>query len=176
MKRLVTLLFLFFLSTQAFAETFINTTGSDDKTAISGFDTVAFFTEKKAIPGKPGFEFSYLGAKWLFSSQENLNLFQKNPEKYMPEWGGQCAWAVSENLLSKKKITDSFEFINGKLYLFSFGNDSKDAAKNDFLYGRRRANMRIPDGDKNWLELKRKLKEGVIAQPNSSNYRKSRFE
>lgn len=176
MKRLVTLLFLFSLSTQSFAETFINTTGSDDKTAISGFDTVAFFTEKKAIPGKPGFEFSYLGAKWLFSNQENLNLFQNNPEKYMPEWGGQCAWGVSENGLSKKKISGSFEMINGKLYLFSFGNKSENSAREDFLYGRWPASRRIPDGDKNWPELKKKLEEGILVQPNSSNYTKTRFE
>lgn len=176
MKRLVTLLLLFFLSTHSFAETFINTTGSDDRTAISGFDTVAYFTEKKASPGKPEFEFNYHGAKWLFSSQENLNLFQKNPEKYMPEWGGQCAWGVSENGLSKKKINSGFELINGKLYLFSFGNTSENSAQDDFMYGRWRASRRIPDGDKNWPELKKKLEDGILIQPNSSNYKKTRFE
>ena len=176
MKRLVILVFSLLISTQVLSDTFINTVGSNDGVAISGFDTVAFFTEKKAIPGKPEFEHTYLGAKWLFSSQENLKLFKENPGKYMPEWGGQCAWCVSENCVSKKKLNGDFEFVDGKLYLFAFGTKSKNGAKDDFLYGRWNRDMRIRDGEKNWSELKRKIEEGVIVQPNSSNYTKTRYE
>ena len=158
-------------------QTFVNTVGSDDKTAISGFDTVAFFTEEKAIRGSPAFEHSYRGAKWRFSNQEHLKLFQVNPEKFMPEWGGQCAWAVSESgSISPKKLSGSFEFIEGKLYLFAFGNRAADSARDSFLYGQWPADMRIRDGNKYWPELKRKLEEGVVVQPNSSNYRRSEFE
>ena len=178
MKRLAICLAFLLLSTQILAaETFINTVGSDDKTAISGFDTVAFFTEKKAILGKPEFEYSYRSAKWRFSSKENLKLFQENPEKFMPQWGGQCAWAVSESGgISSKKLSSSFEIIDGKLYLFAFGNRAASSARDSFLYGRWSASNRILDGDKNWPELKRKLEEGIVVQPNSSNYTKTRFE
>ncbi len=176
MNRILILLVLF-IANMAFAETSINTTGSDDNTAISGFDTVSFFTDKKAVLGKREYEFTYLGAKWLFSSSENLELFVKDPEKYMPEWGGQCAWCVSENCVSKKKITNSFEFINNKLYLFSSGNDSKDGAKNGFLYSSQfRPSLRIVEGNKNWLALKPKLEQGEIVQPNASTYRKTKFD
>jgi YHS domain-containing protein len=171
MKKLVSFLFFLFLSTQALAETFIITTGSDDKTAISGFDTVAFFTENRAVPGKPEFEFGYLGAKWIFSSQENLSLFQKNPEKYVPQGGGQCAWGVSENLISKKKFYGSFSFIDGKLYLFTGRHATDSGAKNDFINGRWPADRRIIDGDKNWPDLKKKLEEGKLVQGNSSYFR-----
>ena len=173
MKRVLVFFAALIFATVTFAAPFVNTTGSDDNTAISGFDTVAFFTEKKTIAGKPDFQFNYLGAKWLFSSQDNLNLFQKNPEKYMPEWGGQCAWAISENTLSNKKLSGSFEFIKGKLYLFSFGNTSADGAIDDFLYGRTKPGVRIPEGDKNWPEIKRQLEEGTLVQRNSRNYRKT---
>jgi YHS domain-containing protein len=176
MKRLLSLLFCLLVSSVSLAETYINTTGSDDKTAISGFDTVSFFTTKKAVPGKPEFEFSHLGAKWLFSSAENMKLFHENPEKYMPEWGGQCAWCVSENCLSQKKVDGSFEFLSGKLYLFSPGNNKKSGALDDFMYGRWPQSRRVSDGQGNWAELKKKLEDGTLTQPNASTYRKTRFD
>ncbi len=70
------------------AGTAINTTGSDDGTAISGFDAVAFFTQKKAVAGQPQWSVQHQGAQWLFSSEENREAFSKTPEKFMPEWGG----------------------------------------------------------------------------------------
>jgi hypothetical protein len=166
MKRWISLLFCLLVSAASFAETYINTTGSDDKTAISGFDTVSFFTAKKAVLGKPEFEFNYLGAKWLFSSAD----------KYMPEWGGQCAWCVSENCLSNKKVDGSFEVLSGKLYLFSPGNNKKSGALDDFMYGRWPQSRRVSDGQSNWSELKKKLEDGTLTQPNSSTYRKTRFD
>jgi YHS domain-containing protein len=178
MKRLILFFALLLLSTQVLsAEPYLNTVGSDDKTAISGFDTVAFFTEKKAFLGRAEFEHTYRGVKWRFSSKENLKLFQENPEKFMPEWGGHCAWAVSEvGGISPKKLSGSFEIIDGKLYLFSFGNRAADSARDSFLYGRWSASNRILDGNRNWPELKKKLEEGLVIQPNSSSYRKSGFE
>jgi YHS domain-containing protein len=176
MKRWISLLFCILVSAASFAETYINTTGSDDKTAISGFDTVSFFTAKKAVLGKPEFEFNYLGAKWLFSSAENMLLFQQDPDKYMPEWGGQCASCVSENCLSRKKVDGSFVFLSEKLYLFSPGNNKKSGALDDFMYGRWPQSQRVSDGKANWAELKKKLEDGTLTQPNSSTYRKTRFD
>jgi YHS domain-containing protein len=158
------------------AQTFINVVGSDDKTAVSSFDTVAFFTQKKALVGSPEFSHSYLGAKWLFSSAENLRAFQTAPEKYLPEWGGQCAWCVSENCVSEKKLSGDFEFVDGKLYLFAYGNKSKTGAKDDFLYGRYSRAARIRDGEKYWPALKAKLEDGSLAQPNSKNFRKTQYD
>jgi hypothetical protein len=149
MKRLMSLLFCLLLSSAGLAETYINTTGSDDKTAISGFDTVSFFTAKKAVPGKPEFEFTHLGAKWLFSSAENMK---------------------------HKKVDGSFEFLSGKLYLFSPGNNKKSGALEDFMYGRWPQSRRVSDGQGNWSELKKKLEDGTLTQPNASTYRKTRFD
>lgn len=176
MKRLAIFILFLLTSTAILAETFINTVGSDDGIAIAGFDTVSFFTQKKAVLGRPEFEHAHLGATWRFSSEENLKLFKEDPDKYIPQWGGQCAWCVSENCVSKKKLNGEFEFIEGKLYLFSYGVKSRNSAKDDFLYGRVSRSLRIRDGDNYWPALKKRLEEGAIVQPNSSNYTKTRFE
>jgi hypothetical protein len=62
MRTFLAVFLWLFLSTQALSQTFINTVGSDDSVAIAGYDPVAFFTEKKAVPGSREFEYVYLGA------------------------------------------------------------------------------------------------------------------
>ncbi|MDX1957648.1 MAG: YHS domain-containing (seleno)protein [Leptospiraceae bacterium] len=84
--------------------------------AVEGYDVVAYFKESKPVKGKSEFEYSWNGAKWRFSSNENLELFKKDPNKYSPEYGGFCAYAMSEGY--KYGISpDSWEIVNGKLYL-----------------------------------------------------------
>ena len=84
--------------------------------AIRGYDTVAYFTENKPVKGLKQFQAEYKGAKWLFSSQENLDLFQQNPEKYAPQYGGYCSYAVANNTTASIK-PEFFTIHNGKLYL-----------------------------------------------------------
>ncbi|SNX28052.1 YHS domain-containing protein [Polynucleobacter meluiroseus] len=85
-------------------------------TAIRGYDPVAYFVSNKPVKGKEDFSFDWNGAKWLFSSQDNLNLFKANPEKYAPQYGGYCAYGVAvDNLVSIEP--DKFTIIGGKLYL-----------------------------------------------------------
>ena len=64
----------------------INTT--PDGVAIKGYDTVAYFTMGKPVPGEKEFQYTWQNAKWLFSSQQHLQLFQENPGKYAPQYGG----------------------------------------------------------------------------------------
>jgi YHS domain-containing protein len=91
-------------------------TGYFSDQAIKGYDTVAYFTENKPVEGKEQFSTEYMQAKWLFSSQENLQLFKENPEKYAPQYGGYCAYAVSQNSTASIK-PELFTIQNGKLYL-----------------------------------------------------------
>jgi hypothetical protein len=86
MKRFFGLLLWLALAGTASCQTYINTAGSDDRLAISGFDTVAFFTEKRAVLGKPEFQHEHAGARWLFSSQQNLDLFRTSSDRCLPEW------------------------------------------------------------------------------------------
>ena len=56
--------------------------------AIKGYDTVAYFTEGKAVKGKKEFEYEWQGAKWLFSSTTNRDTFAADPQAYAPKYGG----------------------------------------------------------------------------------------
>jgi YHS domain-containing protein len=83
-----------------------------------GFDVVAYFLESKPVEGKKDFTIDYDNVKFKFSSQENLTLFNSNPEKYIPQFGGYCAYALA---VKSKKVSinpETFEVRDGKLYLF----------------------------------------------------------
>ena len=56
--------------------------------AIKGYDTVAYFTEGRAVKGKRKFSHNWSDAKWYFSSEENRDLFIADPEQYAPQYGG----------------------------------------------------------------------------------------
>jgi YHS domain-containing protein len=90
--------------------------GGRGDTAILGYDPVAYFTVGKPVKGLDTFVHDWMGAKWKFSSAANLELFKASPEKYAPQYGGYCAYGVSQdNLVSIEP--DKFKVIDGKLYL-----------------------------------------------------------
>ena len=81
-----------------------------------GYDVVAYFTESKPVEGKDKFQTEHLGADWYFSSQANLDAFKSDPDKYLPQYGGYCAWALSEGSLAKGD-PNHWTVLDGKLYL-----------------------------------------------------------
>jgi len=85
--------------------------------AIKGYDTVSYFKQGKAEKGKKEFSTKYNDATWLFSSAENLQLFQANPKKYVPQYGGYCAYAISEKNSLVSSDPEAWKIINNKLYL-----------------------------------------------------------
>jgi YHS domain-containing protein len=110
-----------FASTGVFAAPPINTLkngllGGSADTAINGYDTVAYFTVGKAVKGQDTLATEWMGAKWKFSTQAHLDLFKANPEKYAPQYGGYCAYGVTQGYLVKVD-PDQFSIIDGKLYL-----------------------------------------------------------
>ena len=90
--------------------------GGRSDSAINGYDTVAYFTVGKPVMGKDAFAFEWMGAKWKFASQANLDLFRANPEKYAPQYGGYCAYGVAQGYLVKVE-PEQFTVLDGKLYL-----------------------------------------------------------
>ena len=84
--------------------------------AIRGYDPVAYFTEGKAVKGDKDFTLGWQGADWRFASAGNRDAFSEDPEKYAPQYGGYCAWAVSRNYTAPTD-PDAFTLVNGKLYL-----------------------------------------------------------
>ena len=84
--------------------------------AIDGSDTVAYFDENGPVPGSPEFAVDWNGATWQFASAENRDLFAASPEEYAPQYGGFCAYAVSQGNTASIEPT-AWKIVDGKLYL-----------------------------------------------------------
>lgn len=112
--------------------------------AIHGYDPVAYFTQGRPVEGKDEFKYQWQGAAWLFASKQDLDAFAANPAKYAPQFGGYCAWAVSQNDTADID-PNAWKIVNGKLYL----NYDKDIQKKWEL--NQAAN--IAAGEKNWPSL-----------------------
>lgn len=84
--------------------------------AIDGYDPVAYFTEGRPVQGDPRFTHSHRGATYHFMSAASRDLFVKEPDRYVPQFGGFCAYAVSRNYTAD---TDplAWKIVDGKLYL-----------------------------------------------------------
>lgn len=72
-----------------------------DGLAVGGYDTVAYFKAGEPVKGSADFTADYKGATWRFSSRQNLQDFEANPESYAPRYGGHCAWALAIGKLVK---------------------------------------------------------------------------
>ncbi len=94
----------------------VNTLGSNEGVAIRGYDPVAYFTEGAPRKGKSEHSVEREGVTWLFASAENKTLFDANPEKYTPVYGGYCAYGVAQGYLVKIE-PDAWAVRDGKLYL-----------------------------------------------------------
>lgn len=93
----------------------------DDAGAIRGYDPVAYQTEKTAIKGDSAYTYEFNDHVWHFSSEENLGLFRDNPQRYVPAYGGYCAYAMSKGFVV---ATDpqAWTVVDDKLYLnYSLG-------------------------------------------------------
>ncbi len=85
-------------------------------TAIKGYDPVAYFTEGRPLKGSRRHAYEWQDATWHFASAEHKALFAANPERYAPQYGGYCAYAVA--LGSTADIDpDAWRIVDGKLYL-----------------------------------------------------------
>jgi YHS domain-containing protein len=100
-------------------------TGTFSSVAVSGYDPVAYFTMGKPVEGKSDLEYEWNGATWRFASQQNLESFKAMPEKYAPQYGGYCAWAVSQGYTASSDPA-AWKIVDDKLYLnYSIGVQDK---------------------------------------------------
>ena len=84
--------------------------------AAEGYDAVAYFTDGRAVEGSKAFETTWNGATWRFASEAHRQLFQKEPARYAPQFGGYCAWAVSQGYTASGD-PQAWTIVGGKLYL-----------------------------------------------------------
>lgn len=117
----------------------------------SGYDVTEYFNHQ-AVKGNKKFSYTYEGASYLFSNESNLNQFKESPSKYIPQYGGWCAYAMGKNNDKVNINPKTFEIRNGKLYLFYnayFTNTLKGWKKENPEALRTKA-------DANWKDLKYK--------------------
>lgn len=91
-------------------------TGTFSSLAVGGYDPVAYFKAGRPVAGAAQFSLEHKGATWRFASKENLDAFRANPAAYAPQYGGYCAWAVSQNYTASGD-PKYWKIVNGKLYL-----------------------------------------------------------
>lgn len=102
---------------------------TDSRVMLKGADVVAYFTQSKYVQGDVNFKSDFEGVTFRFSSAENKALFDKEPKKYMPEYGGYCANGIAYGI-PWGGDADTWKMIGGKLYIFG-GQGSKDGFELD---------------------------------------------
>ena len=104
------------LAVSAFANAGVDTFTDKNGVILAGHDAVAYFTQGKPVEGKADFTAVYNDAIYRFSNAVNRDLFNKNPSKYAPQYGGFCAYGMT---FGKKFDIDgkAFEIVDGKLYV-----------------------------------------------------------
>jgi YHS domain-containing protein len=106
---------LVLFATPVVAGELVNVAGASG-IALDGYDPVAFFIDKKPTHGDPAISATYKGAKYLFASKEHKVKFEADPEKYVPQFGGYCAFGAAVGALFPVDI-NTWQVRNGKLYL-----------------------------------------------------------
>ena len=139
---LVALVAFFSLSTAAVAGEYNHSTP-----AVQGYDVVSYQNAKRPVRGNGHFTSNYKGATYQFSSEANLKTFERNPEKYVPAYGGFCAFGAS---VGKKFIGDPevWRVVDGTLYLNLDNNIQAEWLKD--------VPGRIKAADNNWKTIKDK--------------------
>jgi len=121
----------------------VYTKNAGETLALSGYDAVSYFVgDGVPVEGTTDHVVVYQGFDYRFSSAENAATFAAEPAKYVPAYGGYCAWAIGANDALAPGNPNVYEIVDGKLYL-NFneqvqGNWQKEKEKF------------IADGDKNY--------------------------
>jgi len=135
--------FVAFAPLTAYADSPAIYTSWRDNIAVGGYDVVSFYSGKP-LEGNAEHIIAYKGAVWQFSTEANLDLFTNNPDAFVPQYGGYCAWALAKNKLAKGS-PEYWHVKDGKLYL----NFNKRIAK--------RWKKKIPEfienADARWPEI-----------------------
>jgi len=117
--------------------------------ALEGYDVVAYFSNT-AKKGNSSYTATHDNVKYKFVSQANKDAFKADPAKYLPQYGGYCAYAVGAR---NKKVTpdpETFEIRDGKLFVFY-----KSWRRNTFDLWKKQGPAKLKaKADKNWEKLK----------------------
>lgn len=115
--------------------------------AVQGYDVVSYHEGTRPVRGNGSFVFVHKGATYQFSSKANLDMFEASPAKYIPAYGGYCAYGAS---VGKKFIGDPevWRVVDGTLYL-NLNTNVQDLWLEDVP-------GRIKAADTHWKKIKNK--------------------
>ena len=146
MKNFFALAFFILFAAAASAQTATKTVYATQAGAIKGYDPVAYFTQNKPVKGKADITFDWQGATWHFATTENRTLFEQNPGKYAPQYGGWCAYGWAQGYPDKID-PDAWRIVEGKLYLNYNRSVQSDWEQKQQEF--------IVKADKNWANAKK---------------------
>ena len=130
-----------------------NAYSNKDNIAIEGYDVVAYFADYQALRGNKSFATQHDGTTYYFTSQAHLDAFKANPGKYLPEYGGYCAFAMAKHNMKVPVDPSDFQIADGKLYLF-FNDFYEGAPFNAIVPWVNNEQEMKKTADKNWAAMK----------------------
>jgi hypothetical protein len=101
----------------------------ESRLLLKGADVTAYFTQGKYVQGSPQFHSNYEGVDLRFASAQAKALFDQEPGKYLPQYGGYCTNGLVYGI-PWGGDADTWRIIGGKLYIFG-GQGSMDAFELD---------------------------------------------
>ncbi|MBH0203664.1 MAG: tat pathway signal sequence domain protein [Nitrospira sp.] len=117
--------------------------------AVDGYDPVAYFTEQKPVKGSPEFRTDHQGSTFQFASADHRDRFVADPEQFIPQYGGYCAYGTAKGYKAKTD-PEAFTVVHGKLYL-----NYSDAVQTRWLSD---IPGYIKKADANWPEVQKQTR------------------
>ena len=96
----------------------------ESRLMLKGADVVAYFTQGRYVQGSPQFRSQYEGVDFRFASAEHKALFDQDPRRYLPQYGGYCANGIVYGI-PWGGDPDTWKLIDGKLYIFGGASSRK---------------------------------------------------
>jgi enamine deaminase RidA (YjgF/YER057c/UK114 family) len=126
--------------------------------AISGYDTVAYFTDGKPVLGHSDIDYVWHDARWQFANTEHRDMFARDPEHYAPQYDGYCAMGVAWPQPHKDTVDpNAWAIVEGKLYL--------NHTTRGLAAWQQKAAENIKTADQNWLTVEHQAEPVVVGPP-----------
>ncbi len=121
--------------------------------ANGGYDVVAYFTQNAAVRGSGTHAVKHKGVDYYFSTAQHRKLFSSDPEKYLPEYDGYCAFAVAKHNAKVKPDPETFKLRDGKLFLF-FNDFYEGQPTNTIVFWNSSESTLAAQAEDNWKTLR----------------------
>ena len=119
----------------------------ENKIAVEGYDLVSYFSQEPK-EGKESYTFIYQGVSYYFINEFNRKSFISTPNKYLPQYGGWCAYALGDSGERVEVDPKTYKIVDGKLYLFY-----NKLFLNTLKYWNKREPKLMQNADETWKRI-----------------------